>query len=138
MDRQRLSYACEVMKAALEGYNIQFRYLESQRAVGDNSPFVWFDVETDDIVWNWGIEDYCIKPFNAEAIWEHVGADYNFLAMDESGEWYFFENLPHVFGKCWNTEHDDSEPIRASVFAKIKLPRLSNAEWKNSLFERPK
>jgi len=58
--------------------------------------------------------------------WKDAPEWANYLAMDQNGDWYWFENLPSINRDVW------ASPEKATLAQKS-----SNHQWKDSVEERP-
>lgn len=63
---------------------------------------------------------------NGKPDWKNAPEWARFLAMDETGDWYWYENKPFINGQTWY-----------QLGGKWKIAHQSIKEWKSTLEERP-
>lgn len=61
---------------------------------------------------------------NGKPDWKNAPEWARFLAMDENGEWWWFEHEPYKTAHFWNS------------LGQVK-PAVNNLEWQETLEERP-
>lgn len=91
--------------------------------------------------WHISGREYPQEEFNFDLIWEWeepVTLDFdptclpawaNWIAMEESKYWYFFQNKPKVSAYFWNCDPDDYGLIPPDF-----APKNFKLDWKSSLF----
>ena len=84
-------------------------------------------------VWDFPSYDYRVQPLTKPSIaWDHVLADYNWLARDSNGWCYIYRSKPTIGSLCW-----------VCIDGGRKVTDLFNSlypgtcSWKDSLVERP-
>lgn len=70
------------------------------------------------------------KPFNPP--WEYIAGFINYIAMNESGYWYGFNEKPARGNVVWEFGYNTGLSMECLDFSGFK------GDWKDSLHERPK
>lgn len=93
-----------------------------------------FWIKTDHPYWNWDCHDYRIAPSTPDTInWDHVAPEYKWLARDENGIAYLYDNRPTASDDDWYAV-SAVDFIQASAFTSYKRGSVS---WDKSLVQRP-
>ena len=92
--------------------------------------------------WNDDIA-YRVKQTSPSINWDHVGRDFNYLAGDQSGNYWLYKSEPHITSSfvAWSTRKPDNASAvlwvamkEGGLFASFKP---GNCDWQDSLIERP-
>lgn len=59
-----------------------------------------------------------------------------YIAMDKTGYWYVFEDLPALRPVTWQSEFDRFSELRPKLF-NIFLPTINSDNWNETLTENP-
>lgn len=120
----------EIMQAFVDG-----KIIES-RLIGDYDNWNSWGNGSDEPNWNWEYLEYRVKELTKPSIeWSHVSDKFNWMATDEDGETYLFENEPSLknYDAAVWSNRENSEITRTNHFKSFKP---GDCDWKDSLVKR--
>ena len=120
-DIKSMEHRISVMRAYIEGAAIEYR------TYGNSE---WIEIE--EPIWNWSNGEY--RKREKDTIdWSHVDKQFNYLARDESGDAWLYEEKPTDEITVWVV--DGGLFVNAGYFSSYKK---GSCGWRESLVERPK
>jgi len=116
----------KVMQAYLDGAEIEY-----------NGGSGWITQSKAEVpCWDWTLFDYRISEqnYSLDIPWEWLEDKWQYAAMDEDGEIYFFTEHPNMCTDYWTCPATGAITRRGCL--KIKKP--DRKHWKQTLAKRPK
>lgn len=125
MNQEQVREAIEVMQAWLEGKTIQFRM---------NRPYEASWLDAPKLTWNFNEYEYRVKPVEPDQIdWDQIHPMWKYMARDENGRVYLFEDKPKFYATNWSVEFGEYARIE-QLFTSYKQ---GDVAWQDSLVTRP-
>lgn len=75
---------------------------------------------------------YRVAPTKPSIDWSHVACELKWMATDDSGETWLYDEQPEIFGKIW--VYNGSHCIEVNALASFTP---GTCDWKDSLVQRP-
>ena len=122
----------DVVLAVLDGHEVEYLYKYNETWL----PLVYIHSEIRKLNREIVNYKYRIKPTKPSIDWSQVSDKFNYLARDESGLIYLYENKPEVAHDGWSSVAGVGGMIVWAVT--FKSLEVGTCNWTESLVERPK
>lgn len=118
----------DVIAAHMRGEKIEFMW--------NISPGLWYPAPKPE--WDFSKYEYRIAPPEPKVPdtidWSHVSPEFKFMARNESGKAWIYNNAPRPVDGAWRVWRSIDFFLQAENFASYKR---GTVEWHESLVERP-
>lgn len=117
----------DLMKVLSEGHTVEYKYENGENWITVEA-FTFYINALDDALLN----VYRIKPTKPSIDWSHVHPRYKYLARDDYGGIYLYEEEPYKLSRQWESRRGDA--CRTDNLSSVKA---GDCDWQDSLVKRP-